>query len=140
MAAKNTENDVFDFDIEALRKELEGKSSIVLEDENGVEYTATYTRDLVKKMEKSGVTVEEASKLLSKGTFTAVEEFLEKFALPAFNCSGKKVTIEEVEDLLASVENPGEIIGALMVLFMTPTMTLLTKKNPTQTRAKFRFV
>lgn len=138
--AKNTTNDVFDFDIDKLREELEGKSSIVLTDENGVEYTAKYDRALVKKMEKEGITVEEASKLLSKGTYTAVEEFLEKFALPAFNNSGTKVSLDEVVDLMGAVDNPGEVIGALMVLFMTPTMTLLTKKNPTQTRAKFRFV
>ena len=127
-------------EFEKLRKSLRGKSSIVLTDENGVEYTAKFPRKLVKDMEDSGVTSEYVTSIIQKGTVSATDEFFDRFVLPAFNNDCQKMTAEQVRDLFEGLGDPMQVIQALIVLFTNPVVALFEKKNPTQTRTKFRFV
>lgn len=122
-----------------IMSKLNGATSIVLTDENGVEYKASFPRALVRKMQKEGVTAEYIGSVMDNGTVESVDEFFEKFVLPAFNVE-QKMTLEQVEDLFEGLEDPTEVIEALMALYTLPVYALLGKKDPTKTRAKFRLV
>ncbi len=131
--AKSTSN------VPEIIQKLNGKTSVSVTDENGVEFVAKYPRKLVRDMQRDGVTVEKVQEYLSDGTMDGVETFLEKFVLPAFNVE-QKVTLEQLEDLFEGLEDPSEFIEVLMALYSLPVYSLLGKKDPTQTRAKFRLV
>lgn len=135
--AKNVAADNEDDD--NIISKLNGATSIVLTDENGVEYKASFPRALVRKMQKEGVTAEYLSSVMGDSTVESVDEFFEKFVLPAFNVE-QKMTLEQVEDLFEGLEDPGKVIEALMALYTLPVYALLGKKDPTKTRAKFRLV
>ena len=129
-----------DNDFDKLSKSMNGKSSIVITDENGVEYTAKFPRALVKRMEDEGVTSEYIADTLQKATVSATDEVFERFVLPAFNNDCQKVTLEQLIDLFEGLDDPMTVIQALIVLYMAPITALFEKKNPTKSRAKFRFV
>lgn len=133
--AKNTQDNA----IPEIIQKLNGSTSIVLTDENGVEYVAKYPRSLVRDMQRKGVTVEKAQEYLSDGTMDGVETFLKEFVLPAFNVE-QKMTLEQLEDVFEDIEDPSEVIEVLMALYSLPVYSLLGKKDPTKTRAKFRLV
>ena len=133
--AKNTQDNA----IPEFIQKLNGSTSIVFTDENGVEYVAKYPRSLVRDMQRKGVTVEKAREYLSDGTIDGVETFLKEFVLPAFNVE-QKMTLEQLEDVFEDIEDPSEVIEVLMALYSLPVYALLGKKDPTKTRAKFRLV
>lgn len=123
-------------DVDEIMKSVEGHDRIIIEDEDGTEYTLRYTRQIVKQMEKAGVTSDKASALLDDATLTGVENFIVEFVAPAFKSDQPKMTKDEIISLWRDVSEKEVLIAYLIALFNAPMTSLL--KNPTETRAKFR--
>ena len=115
---------------------LRGHSSIVIEDEDGTEYTLRYPRKLVKQMEAAGITSQTVAAKMGDGTLTAMEEFVKEFVMPAFKADQPKIGFDTVLGVYEQLPDKAEFIQLLMGLFMQPTLALTT--DPTETRMKFR--
>lgn len=121
-----------------IHEEVKGHDSIVITDEDGTEYTLCYPRKTVKQMEAAGFSAAAASQLLSSGTLTGTEQYIEKFVMPAFKKHHPGIKLDDVIGIWERVSDKVELSIYLTALFMQPTLALTT--DPTQTRATFRLV
>lgn len=142
---ENTENIEVTEDTEEVNiaaqalEDIKGHDKIVIEDEEtGTEYTLCYTRKMVKDMEKKGITSQYAVKMLSDGTLTSLDRFINDFVLPAFKKEQPKITFNDVLGIWEGIEDKQYMIALLVALFSQPMTALL--ENPTESRMKFRLV
>ena len=134
MATKKTAGN----EAKELLDRLGGCSAIVLTDVNGVEHRGRDTRRLVKEMEADGVTADAAIRMFDSGTLTGIEEFLERFAYPAFRAEEPGLGFDEFVEVWECQEDKTGLIETLILLFSVPSISLV--QDPTGTRQKFRLV
>lgn len=127
MTAKKTED--------ALPKKF---SSIVITDGDGKEYTLRYPRELVRSMDKKGISVQAATEHLADATLSGAEEFIGAFVAPAFKTDQPDMTLDEITEIVESVPDKNEFFKAVTELFNQPLMALIS--DPTETRMKWSLV
>lgn len=123
---------------DSLAKRLEGHDRVVIEGEDGEEYTLRYPRSVVKRMEASGVTAKSVAAIIDDGTLSSVEKFITTFILPGLRVEHPKMTAAEAVDLYRALPDKAGFIELAIGLFMQPVLALTT--DPTETKANFRLV
>jgi hemin uptake protein HemP len=123
---------------QGIVESVRGHDHIVIEDEDGTEYTLRYTRRLIKSMEAKGVTSQRVAEMLSDGTLTGAEDMLDRFVLPAFKVDQPDTTLDEVIGIWERLPDKQHAIAYLIGLYMQPTLAITT--DPTKSRMQFRLV
>lgn len=125
-------------DMQSIMDEVRGHDHIEVEDEDGKVWKFGFDRALVKRMERDGFNVQDATGGLDGSSLTGVEDFYRKFFYPAFHKYQPKATEDEFFDVIRAIPDKQEFIAYMTALYMQPILSLTA--NPTKGRAKLRLM